>query len=915
MTELTTRRIEGFAEFSRKVAAEGMVLLKNECHTLPVKSNEVISIFGRCQIDYYRSGTGSGGSVNVPYSVSALEGFENNPKIQINEELARVYKDFVEDKPFDNGGGGWAAEPWFQEEMVLSDEVVQAAALNSDKALIIIGRTAGEEQDNKDSEGSYRLTPLEKEMIHKVTESFEQVVVVLNVSNIIDMSWMDHNDHITSVLYAWHGGMEGGNALADIISGDVTPSGKLSDTLAYTIEDYPSYKNFDEETELFYQEDIYLGYRYFETFNKKSVRYPFGFGLSYTNFEIKCIDSLVQGHGIETKVEVQLAITNTGEDYSGKEVVQLYLEAPQGKLGRPSRTLVGFGKTKLLEPGASDLLNIRIAIRDFATYDDSGLTGNKCAYLLEAGEYKVYAGHDVRSGLDLVYTYNQQELALIEILEEAMAPTQSFKRFKPGQLKTDGCYELDYEDVPLKTIDLAKRMEERLPEMIPITGDEGFKLKDVKEGKCSLTDFIGQLPQDALETIVRGEGMCSPKVTSGTAGSFGGVGDNLLHFGIPIASCADGPSGIRMDTGEEATQVPIGTLLACSWDLDLVNELYVYEGKELYAYKIDSLLGPGMNIHRHPLNGRNFEYFSEDPYLSGSMATAIVKGLRTGGSEGTIKHFAANDQEYNRQNVNSIVSERALREIHLKGFEMAVRDGGARSIMTTYNPINGIWNASNYDLNTTILRGEWGFKGIVMTDWWARMNDPVFGGEPSVTQVSSMVRSQNDIFMLVNNFGAELNSLNDDQSKNLESGILSIAELQRCAINICRFILESPSINRPLWKPELKHFTPSKINASDKLSQFEGPIDSDTYFWIEIKEAGVYNITYEMKYHEDPGAQSACNILLNEEYMTTLNLNGTYGRIVKEKAMPIMLEQGFYKLEMVFTKQGLEIVTIDVVKQ
>lgn len=915
MSNLEARTIEKFASFSRKVAAQGMVLLKNQKNTLPVKENEVLSIFGRCQIDYYRSGTGSGGSVNVPYSISALEGFRKNTSLKINEELASVYENFVKENPFDDGGGGWAAEPWFQEEMLLDDQLVQHAAKSSDKALIIIGRTAGEEQDNKDAEGSYRLTQNEIDMITKVTKFFDQVIVVLNVSNIIDMSWMDNNDSITSVLYAWHGGMEGGNALADVISGYVTPSGKLTDTLAYKLEDYPSYKNFDEEVELFYQEDIYLGYRYFETFNKSAVRYPFGFGLSYTKFDTKCVKTSIKGEGKDSRLEVELVVENIGDEYSGKEVVQLYLEGPQGKLGRPSKALVGFSKTKELNPGEEETINMIIPVKEFGTYDDSGVTGHKSSYVLEAGEYKVYAGSDVRNSQDLIYTYEQEELEVTDSFEEVMAPRQGFTRFKPGALKSDGLYELTYEEVPQKTIDLEKRMKDGLPNLITMTGDQGLKLKDVKEGKCSLADFIGQLSQHDLETIVRGEGMSSPKVTSGTAGCFGGVGDNLLHFGIPVAACADGPSGVRRDTGEEAVQVPIGTLLACTWDVDLVNELYVYEGKELFNYKIDSLLGPGMNIHRHPLNGRNFEYFSEDPYLTGAMAVAIVKGLREGGSEGTIKHFAANDQEYNRQGVDSVVSERALREIHLKGFEMAVRDGGAKSIMTTYNPVNGIWNASNYDLNTTVLRHEWGFKGIVMTDWWARMNDPVHGGEPSVTHVSSMVRSQNDIFMPVNNFGAEVNSMNDDQSECIESGVLTIAELQRSAMNICRFILESPCLDRPLWKPEVKEFTGVSMTEEVELGIRDLPISSNCSYWIEIKDAGIHNIIYEMRYDKDPGAQSACNVLLNEEYMTTLNLNGTRGRIIKEKAMPILLEKGFYKVDLVYIKPGLEILSLSVDKQ
>lgn len=919
MTKLNKTTIDGFAEFSRKVAGEGMVLLKNEQETLPVKPDDVLAIFGRCQIDYYRSGTGSGGSVNVPYSVSAIEGIRANELIRIDNELAEVYDTYVSANPFDNGGGGWAAEPWFQNEMPLTKELVETSANRADKAMIIIGRTAGEEQDNKDTEGSFRLTELELEMIQKVTEYFEKVVVVLNVSNIIDMSWLDGNDSITSVLYSWHGGMEGGNALADVVSGMVTPSGKLSDTLAYKLESYPSYENFDEELELFYQEDIYLGYRYFETFDKGAVRYPFGFGLSYTTFDCKVMDIRSKGKGLETSVDIQVEVTNVGDQYSGKEVVQVYLEAPQGKLGRPSRALVGFAKTSLLVPGARESLSLSIPIKEFATYDDSGLSGHKSCFLLEEGGYKIFVASDVRSSENSDYTYVQEELLIVESLEEVLAPVQNYKRFRPGRQKEDGSYELIYEAVPLKTADVGQRMKERLPETITMTEDQGYKLIDVKAGKCTLETFIGQLPQGALETIVRGEGMCSPKATSGTAGVFGGVGDNLLHFGIPVACCSDGPSGIRMDTGEEATQVPIGTLLACTWNIPLIEELYVFEGRELHLNKIDTLLGPGMNIHRHPLNGRNFEYFSEDPLLTGLMATAIVKGLKEGGSEGTIKHFAANDQEYNRQGVNSIVSERALREIHLKGFEMAVKEGGAVSIMTTYNPINGIWNASNYDLNTSLLRDEWGFDGIVMTDWWAKMNDPVKGGSADLKHVSSMVRSQNDIFMPVNNFGAEVNSNKDDLSMSIETGVLTIGEVQRCAMNICKFILKAPVIDRPLWKAEIKTYAALPNRPDGDIIKTESicilNIKSDSALYLEVEEPGLYSMVVEMKHDNGPAAQSACNILLNDVYGASANLNGTRGRTVKEKTASIILEKGYYKVAMVYTKPGLEIENIIFVRQ
>ncbi|MGL4372908.1 MAG: glycoside hydrolase family 3 protein, partial [Turicibacter sp.] len=342
-----------------------------------------------------------------------------------------------------------------------------------------------------------------------------------------------------------------------------------------------------------------------------------------------------------------------------------------------------------------------------------------------------------------------------------------------------------------------------------------IKLQDVKKGLASLEDFVAQLSNEELATIVRGEGMSSPKVTPGTAAAFGGVSHPLLAYGIPVACAADGPSGIRMDSGHKATQVPIGTLLACSWNLELVEDLYTFEGRELVSNQIDTLLGPGINIHRHPLNGRNFEYFSEDPLITGRFAAAVTSGIKTGGSCATVKHFACNDQEAARVDVDSVVSERALREIHLKGFEMAVKDGGAVSIMTSYNPINGHWAASNYDLNTTILRGEWDYSGIVMTDWWAKMNHPMTAGAAGKEYTSYMVRAQNDLYMVVENNGAQSNVANDDTKEALANGSLTVGELQRCAMNICRFVMNALVFDREMTESEA-------IKTFKSAAQLEG---------------------------------------------------------------------------------------------
>ncbi|RUS49003.1 glycoside hydrolase family 3 C-terminal domain-containing protein [Cohnella sp. AR92] len=911
--------LEGFAEFSRTAAAQGAVLLKNENRALPLQSGDRVAIFGRIQVNYYRSGTGSGGSVHVAYTTNLLDGLRGKKSIAVDEELAAVYEKWIEENPFDNGGGGWAAEPWHQKEMPLTDDLVAAARGRSNKAIVVIGRTAGEDQDNADKPGSYQLTPEEKAMLKQVTARFDRTIVVLNVSNIIDMSWLneDYVHPISSVIYSWHGGMEGGNAIADVLAGEVTPSGKLTDTIAFSIDDYPSTRNYGHEHTSLYQEDIYVGYRYFETFCPDRVQFEFGFGLSYTTFRVEPEPArLVLSEQGEEILELDATVTNTGTVYAGQEVVQVYYEAPQGVLGKPARALAAFGKTKRLEPGESQRLTVSFPVRSMASYDDAGATGHRSAYVLEAGTYRLYAGTSVKrlTGVGVAGEdgYIVNSLRVVAQLEEAMAPTQGLSRMKPGARKDDGTYELIYEEAPTRQVSMADRIKSRLPKTLEQTGDRGYKLKDVKEGRIGMEAFIAQLGDEELATIVRGEGMSSPLVTSGTASAFGGVSDGLLKLGIPVASTADGPSGIRMDSGEKATQVSIGTLLAATWDTELVERLYVMEGQELLRNQIDTLLGPGMNIRRSPLNGRNFEYFSEDPFLSGVFAAACTRGIQRGGSNATLKHFACNNQEQYRTKVNAVVSERALREIYLRGFEIAVKQGGANSIMTSYNPINGHWAASNYDLNTTILRGEWGFRGIVMTDWWAVMNDCVTGGAPDRKYTNAMVRAQNDLYMVVTNYGAEINAYEDNTLESLDAGTLTRGELQRSAANICEFIMNAPVFSRDQAIQEtVERFKadPSLDPAGAQLLSENAQVQPSESGAVRIRaeHAGPYRLIVSIMSAESELAQSACNVLLNDKVLTTVQTNGTEGKWIKQRLVKVELEAGVYELKLATIKPGLRI--------
>ena len=360
--------------------------------------------------------------------------------------------------------------------------------------------------------------------------------------------------------------------------------------------------------------------------------------------------------------------------------------------------------------------------------------------------------------------------------------------------------------------------------------------------------------------------------------------------------------------------MPIGSLLACTWNIELMEELYEFEGKELLLNKVDTLLGPGLNIHRHPLNGRNYEYFSEDPLLSGLFSKASIVGMHKSGTEGTLKHFAANDQEKQRNHIDAVASERCLREIHLKGFEIAVKEGNARSIMTAYNPINGIQSASNYDLNTTILRNEWGFEGIVMTDWWAIMNDNETGGLASRKNTSFMLRAQNDLYMVVPTHGAKKNQQNDNTVHAIETEELTTGELQRSVINILNFILNAPVMDRPFEKVRTTEVTHS--STTEEVVPVEGDIvfqtTESTYKWIEVKEEEEYYVSIETQYNDSPLAQSMLNFLMNDVYLSTIQMNGRGHKWLNQIVGYVRLVPGHYKIELLYKTPGMKVGSVKI---
>lgn len=898
---------------ARQAIAEGCVLLENKNSILPLKNNSKVAVFGRIQNDYYKSGTGSGGMVNVSKVYNIVEGLEECGKVIVNQYLKKIYIEYCKEHPYD-AGLGWGKERWSQDEMPLTDDIVIESKKESDIAIIIIGRTAGEDKDASDTKGSYKLTDEELDMMKLVRKYYDKIVVLLNTGSIIDMTFIDIINP-EAVMYVWQGGMLGGLGTADALTGEIPPSGKLTDTIAYSIEDYPSTPYFGVKEKNYYKEDIFVGYRYFETFAKDKVRYPFGFGLSYSSF---AIDNVIVNNSIENKkVSVWADVTNIG-NASAKEVVQVYVKAPAGKLGKASRVLVGFEKTRLLSASEKQTLCFDIPYVAFCSYDDSGITENKSCYLLEEGAYEIYVGNDVRNASlagGFVFDHN----LILRQCEEALAPIELFERMHAN---SDNSY--DFESVPMSTVSMADRRKSRIPNEIKQSNDIKYKLSDVYNKNVSMDEFIAQLSDEDLSCIIRGEGMGSSLVTAGTASAFGGVSPRLRNdFGIPAVCCDDGPSGMRLDCGIKAFSLPNGVMLASSFNKELVEELYSYTSLEMISNHVECLLGPGMNIHRHPLNGRNFEYFSEDPYVTGMIGLAMIKGLKTYGVTGTAKHFCGNNQEFNRRDHNSVISERALREIYLKGFEIIVRSGYADSIMTTYGAVNGLFTAGSYDLNTTILRDEWGFDGIVMTDWWADINE--IGVPKSTNNFAAMVMAQNDLYMVCPD--GSTNATGDNTLEKLNSGELSRAELQRCAKNICNFVMKSQAMKRCMdiqdeieiinraaddtdIAPDDVEYITMDGDMTIDLTYQECKANVNYVLALDVKKTGTYEVTVTGSSELNELAQLPCTLFYSNIPTSSFTFHGTNGEtmsVTRENK----IRQRFCVARLFVARNGLKLEKIE----
>ncbi|TXS39098.1 glycoside hydrolase family 3 protein [Streptomyces sp. OR43] len=776
------------AALSREAATQGMVLLENHDHALPISRKGNVALFGVGAYKTVKGGTGSG-NVNNRYTISARQGLTDaGYKVTTSDAYWSAMTQAYDTKyPSTSGSMFGPSVDYASVEQPLTAGSVAPAA-PTDTAVFVVARNSGEGADRSSGPGDYELTSTERANLKLLGQTYKRVVVVLNTGGVVDTSFFPQiNDEVKgapggraldALLLMSQAGQESGSALVEVLNGTVTPSGKLTDTWASAYSHYPASSTFagndGDSLREQYSEGIYVGYRYFDSFYRKIdpadpagvVNYPFGYGQSYTSFDIEA----QQVKADARTVKVTAKVTNTGGGYSGKEVVQVYVSAPQNGLDKAYQQLTGYAKTDSLAPGQSQTVTISFDTTSLAAYDES-----RAAYVMDAGDYVVRVGNSSRnthvaarlnlsktvvteqdhtelddqapdteltSSAKDFYTYRGEQAETARAHRIRLDPRwfRTEQRASPYQQDTavdssSPYHALDGDTISSTTVYLdpkQKDWEGTGAAYRPKTGEKvknvptstSTTLYDVAKGKASIEQFVAGLNVSQLADIVEGSSAAGSTLTA--KGAAGYTTPNYEKLGIPGMALADGPAGLRLTqkidaaepTYQWGTAWPIGTLLAQSWDRGLVSQVGEAVGEEMAEYGVQLWLAPGMNIHRDPLNGRNFEYYSEDPLIAGLTAAATTEGVQSIPGVGvTIKHFAANAQETSRNTSNSVVGERALREIELKGFEIAVKAAQPMSVMSSYNKINGTWAASNYDLLTDVLRGEWGYKGTVMSDW------------------------------------------------------------------------------------------------------------------------------------------------------------------------------------------------------
>lgn len=807
---------------ARKAATEGIVLLKND-HVLPLKEGSSVALYGGGARYTIKGGTGSG-SVNNRSNVSIDEGLRNagliittdtwldNYDCQYQEAyeawMNLIYELGGKDKNFDRFYRAHASHPLVMPE---GEPITSESKTDTDTAIFVISRVSGEGADRTESKGDYYLSDAEERTLSSIVSVYKKTIVILNTGGVIDTSFTEKYP-VSALILLSQAGMEGGNALGDVITGKVTPSGKLTDTWAVNYKDYPSSATFSHNNgniiEEKYTDGIYVGYRYFDSFGVQA-RYPFGFGLSYTTFDLKTESVKLSSHS----VKIEIKVTNTGST-CGKEVVQIYASCPSGKLLKERKRLTAFKKTRLLSPSESQIVTLEFELSLLESYHTA-----TAAYYLEKGNYFLMAGTSsadtsVIARLTLSDTILTEQMTnicpLLDALCEIRPEKEVIHSWEDAYLS-----EATDHSVPVLSLDSLTLTHTSASSDLTVSSQTDALAKET----------VSRLTLEQKATLVCGRPTFGDAEFIGNAAISvpGAAGEttSILKEEYQVAPIvlADGPAGLRLQqryeenpsdgsvyamTGYEKLEnrffgkeflhegsiyhyqflsaIPVGTLLAQTFDLELMQEVGEMIGREMEEFGVTLWLAPGMNIHRNPLCGRNFEYYSEDPLVSGMIAAAITLGVqKISGVGTTIKHYACNNQEENRRGVSSIVSERALREIYLKGFEIAVKASRPMAIMTSYNKVNGVHTANSSDLCTTAARNEWGFTGIIMTDWTTTNSD---GG----SSAAKCIEAGNDLVM-----PGTMSDIQEIISAVKKEDVLSLDEekLNACTERILRIIFSS----------------------------------------------------------------------------------------------------------------------------
>ncbi len=842
--EMTARMLEN-AAVSRSAAANSMVLLKNVQNTLPLTGDTPVkvAVFGIGQIYTVKGGTGSG-DVNVLRSTNVLDGIAACPGLEPDAFLARKYRNWALEHPNRCVEKNFHMPYHHNEEMPLTGLDLPLLAASNECALIVLSRVAGEGEDMAYGPGTLALAEQERALIDAVTAAFARTVLVLNVPGFLEIAEVSRK--VSAILFMGLAGQEGGHALCDVLTGAVCPSGKLTDTWPLRYSDYPTASDYGtlhpngntvtamgqttEQTDVPYTDGIYVGYRYFDTFGTE-VLYPFGYGLTYGAPVLTACAAGLDGQTVTVTAE----ITNQSEIYPCRQVVQVYASLPQGVLEQPKQILITFGKTRLLQPGESETLQLSFPVSELSSYDTA-----QAAYVLEAGHYYIRVGSSSRDTRVAGALFLKNRVTVRKLRNCLSGGPLPFRELSNRDAAA-WTYPGEKEELSFAE-NHAIRLTERgmKPSKVRYSSPFGgckpgrgsVTLADVRRGEATLEELVASMTSQDLCRLACGVGMdlsgmppmddgapvpfdgaVGPggilgSVSLSVPGAAGETADLRKEYGIPPIVLADGPAGLRLRrdlTGEDGTVTgyqictafPVGSLLACSWDRTLVEEVGRAVGREMREYHVDLWLAPGMNIHRNPLCGRNFEYYSEDPVVSGSMAAAITKGVQAVSGGVTIKHFAGNNQELLRTCSNDLVSERAFRDIYLLGFQIAVQSGRPWAIMTSYNDICGVPAANNYDLCTAIARDEWGFDGLIMTDWGGGISEPALsmwagndmlqpGGPGNVATLEAALASGEAV---------------ENRGTRSFAQPLTRAMLEQSAMHILGVILKTGAMQRMLQEP------------------------------------------------------------------------------------------------------------------